>query len=109
MRGRGSHSRLDHRKKKHIEELEASIVEAGKIMRGARRSTRVFAYTPLDVKRIRRELFKKSQGEFAAMLGFSVNTLQDWEQGRRRPSGPARALLLIAAKHPRIIAAALAS
>ncbi len=41
-----------------------------------------------------------SQSKFAALLGVSVRTLQDWEQGRRMPSGAARTLLLIADKNP---------
>ena len=41
-----------------------------------------------------------SQSKFAALLGVSVRTLQDWEQGRRVPSGAARTLLLIADKNP---------
>lgn len=41
-----------------------------------------------------------SQSKFAALLGVSVRTLQDWEQGRRAPSGAARTLLLIAHKNP---------
>ena len=44
-----------------------------------------------------------SQSEFAALLGVSVRTLQEWEQGRRAPSGAARTLLLIAAKNPRAL------
>lgn len=41
-----------------------------------------------------------SQPRFAALLGVSVRTLQEWEQGRRAPSGAARTLLLIAARNP---------
>ena len=44
-----------------------------------------------------------TQSEFARALGISVHTLRNWEQGRRRPEGPALALLRIAARHPRII------
>lgn len=44
-----------------------------------------------------------SQPAFAALLGVSVRTLQEWEQGRRAPSGAARTLLLIAAKNPRAL------
>jgi putative transcriptional regulator len=44
-----------------------------------------------------------SQTEFAAAVGISVHTLRNWEQDRRRPEGPALALLRIAARHPRII------
>ncbi len=44
-----------------------------------------------------------SQAQFARAVGISVHTLRNWEQGRRRPDGPAIALLRIAARHPRII------
>ncbi|MBI2798778.1 MAG: helix-turn-helix domain-containing protein [Gammaproteobacteria bacterium] len=44
-----------------------------------------------------------SQAEFARLLGVSVRTLQEWEQGRRAPSGPARTLLAIAHKNPRAL------
>jgi putative transcriptional regulator len=44
-----------------------------------------------------------SQLRFAQLLGVSVRTLQDWEQGRRAPSGTARTLLLLAAKNPRAL------
>jgi DNA-binding transcriptional regulator YiaG len=44
-----------------------------------------------------------SQPRFAELLGVSVRTLQEWEQGRRAPSGAARTLLLIAAKNPRAL------
>jgi putative transcriptional regulator len=44
-----------------------------------------------------------SQSQFAALMGVSVRTLQDWEQGRRNPSGAAMTLLRIAAKHPDVI------
>ena len=44
-----------------------------------------------------------SQAEFARLLGVSVRTLQDWEQGRRNPTGAARSLLAVAAKRPRVL------
>jgi DNA-binding transcriptional regulator YiaG len=44
-----------------------------------------------------------TQTEFARAMEISVHTLRNWEQGRRRPEGPAMALLRIAARHPRII------
>ena len=45
-----------------------------------------------------------SQSEFARLMGVSVRTLQEWEQGRRAPSGAARTLILIAAKNPATLA-----
>ena len=56
-----------------------------------------------------REKLDKSQSEFAQMIGVTVSTLQNWEQGRRQPQGPARALLLVAAKAPDTVAKALRS
>jgi len=44
-----------------------------------------------------------SQSQFARLLGVSVRTIQDWEQGRRTPSGAARTLLLVAAEHPQVL------
>lgn len=44
-----------------------------------------------------------SQAQFAALLGISVRTLHDWEQGRREPSGAARTLLKIASRHPEVL------
>lgn len=54
-----------------------------------------------------RERTGMSQAKFAGLLGVSVRTLQDWEQGRRSPSGAARTLLLIAAKNPDAIVAVI--
>ena len=50
-----------------------------------------------------REKTGLSQARFAQLLGVSVRTLQDWEQGRRAPSGAARTLLMVAAKNPRAL------
>ncbi len=55
-----------------------------------------------DVAALRR-FVGLSQTQFAQAVGISVHTLRNWEQGRRRPEGPAVALLRIAARHPRII------
>ena len=50
-----------------------------------------------------RETIGLSQQQFARLLGVSVRTLQEWEQGRRMPSGAARTLLLLASRDPRIL------
>jgi DNA-binding transcriptional regulator YiaG len=55
-----------------------------------------------DVSALRR-FVGLTQSQFARAMGISVHTLRGWEQGRRRPDGPAIALLRIAARHPRII------
>jgi putative transcriptional regulator len=55
-----------------------------------------------DVASIR-ERTGLSQARFATLLGVSVRTLQDWEQGRRAPSGAARTLLIVAHRNPRAL------
>ena len=66
--------------------------------RGRRTAVRV----PFDVKAIRDRLHLSQTG-FAALLGVSVRTLQDWEQGRRTPRGPAYSLLRVASMHPKAL------
>ena len=61
-----------------------------------------------DVAALRR-FIGLSQPKFASAIGISVHTLRNWEQNRRRPEGPALALLRIAARHPRIILESLES
>ena len=56
---------------------------------------------PSTPKEIRDKL-QLSQAAFAGLMGVSVRTVQDWEQGRRQPSGPAKSLLRIAEQHPQI-------
>lgn len=86
-------------KKELFDELMESVREAKAIMRGEKLPSRVFVYNEPNVKTIRRR-FKLSQPKFANLLGISVGTLRNWEQGRRQPEGAARVLLLVAAKHP---------
>lgn len=94
-------------KKQRFDDLVASIKQAGKIHRGEAKASRTFVFQPEGVRDIREKLHK-SQSEFARMIGVSVSTLQNWEQGRRQPEGPARALLVVASKAPRVVAKALA-
>ena len=86
-------------KKELFEELVQSVREGGAILRGEAVPARQFEIEPVDIKRIRKQ-FGISQREFAGLLGISVDTVQNWEQGRRNPRGAARVLLLIAEKHP---------
>jgi putative transcriptional regulator len=89
-----------------FDKLTESIRQAGKIKRGTMKASRVRIVEPEDIRLIRQKL-NKTQSEFAMMIGVSVATLQNWEQGRRKPEGPAQALLKIAAKNPIAVAEAL--
>lgn len=68
----------------------------------AGRNARKYTIESFPVVRAR-EKSGLSQAEFALLLGVSVRTLQDWEQGRRKPSGAAHSLLLIAEKKPKVL------
>ncbi len=95
-------------RKQDFDNLLEGVRQAGKIRRGELQPDRVTEFAPLDVRAIRQRLLK-SQSQFARMIGVSVATLQNWEQGRRRPEGPARALLKVAAENPEAVSAALDS
>lgn len=83
-------------------ELLESVREGGAILRGEREASRRFEFESPNVRLIR-ERFDLSQSEFAGMLGVSIKTLQNWEQGRRAPRGAARVLLQVAARHPDVV------
>jgi putative transcriptional regulator len=90
-------------KKELFDELLQSVNEAAAIERGdAKPSRRFEVKTANDVIRVRNKL-GISQTRFARLLGISEDTLQNWEQGRRKPTGPAKVLLKVAARHPQII------
>ena len=86
------------------------------ILRGARQALAYakgaragfVAHVPkeVDVKAIRKRL-ALSQSEFAARFGFAVDAVQNWEQGRRRPDGAARAFLRVIEREPAAVARAL--
>ena len=95
-------------KKKDFDHLVKSVRQAGKIRRKKMRPSRVTTFKPADIRGIREGL-GKSQTEFAMMIGVSVATLRDWEQGRRVPDGPAQALLRVAAQNPEAVADALSA
>lgn len=89
-------------------QLVESVREMQQIRRGTLKPSRVTrrqssseAGEP-DVAALRAR-FGLSQAKFAALLGISVDTLQNWEQGRRRPDGPARVLLRVAAASPQAL------
>ena len=89
-----------------FEKLCESIKQAGEIRRGQRKPSRVFTHAAPDVKSIRERL-GLSQSRFAAMIGVSSRTLQGWEQGRREPEGPAKALLRVVDREPQAVLQAL--
>ncbi len=93
-------------KKDDFDNLVASIKEAGEIKAGSRRPSRRHEIKPPDIKRVRKGL-DATQREFAMMIGVSIRTLQNWEQGRRQPEGPAKALLRVASHNPKAVLAAL--
>jgi putative transcriptional regulator len=87
---------------KLFEELKASIKQGGKILKHKKKPAREFNFDKPDPKQIREQL-GLSQRKFANLLGISTSTLQNWEQGRRKPDGPARILLNVAAKYPEAV------
>jgi putative transcriptional regulator len=89
-----------------FQELLTSVRQAGEIRRGRRRPSGTTTFAPTDVQTVRAKL-GASQTEFALMIGVSVATLRNWEQGRRTPEGPALALLRVAARNPRAVIEAL--
>lgn len=86
-------------KNEQFNELLASIEEAGKIKRGELNASRTFEHPEPDVKSIR-ESVGFSQSKFAVLIGVSPRTLQNWEQGHRHPTGPARVLLKLVQADP---------
>ncbi len=88
-----------------FEELLASVKDMGKHMRGEKVAGAVVREFPEpDVKAIR-ERTGMSQTRFAFLIGVKPKTLQNWEQHRVRPAGPARALLKIVEANPQALAA----
>jgi len=85
-----------------FEELLKSVKQGGAIIRGEMKPGRVFEFDQPNVPLIRKK-YGLSQEKFAKLLGISVSTLRNWEQGRRKPEGAARVLLRVAATHPEAI------
>jgi putative transcriptional regulator len=82
-----------------FEELVGSLKEAKAIAKGRAKASRRFELKPPDAKAVREQI-GLSQSEFARLMRVSVKTLQNWEQQRRTPTGPAAALLKIVSTAP---------
>ena len=89
-----------------FQQLAASLKEGGAILRGKKKPARSTILNWPDAKAVREKL-GLSQSQFAALIGISHRTLQNWEQGHRRPEGTARALLRVAESHPEAVLEAL--
>lgn len=86
----------------HFNELIASIKEAGKIHRGEITASRTYEFPEPNVKSIR-ENIGFTQSKFANLIGVNVRTLQNWEQGHRKPTGPAKVLLRLVQADPNTV------
>lgn len=86
-----------------LESLQQAYSESQKIKNGEKQAARITYYRVPDPKKIRSSM-GMSQAKFALMLGISQRTLEGWEQGRRRPKGPARRLLEVAQNFPEAVA-----
>ena len=82
-----------------FEDLVSSLQEAKAISKGKAAPSRCFEVTAPDAKAVREQI-GLSQSEFARLMRVSVKTLQNWEQHRRNPTGPAAALLKIMSSAP---------
>jgi putative transcriptional regulator len=82
-----------------FDDLVQSLKEAKAIASGSAPASRRFLVTPPDAKAVREQV-GLSQSEFAGLMQVSVKTLQNWEQRRRNPTGPAAALLRIVSNAP---------
>ena len=89
-------------KKALFEELLESVKQGAAIMKGKMNPSRSIEFPESEVRKIR-EQYGLSQDKFASLMGISVATLRNWEQGRRNPEGPSRVLLRVAALHPEAI------
>ena len=89
---------------KTFNELLNSTKEAKQILAKKVTPSRTFYIDEPDAKQIRAK-FHLTQNEFAKLLNISVATLRNWEQGRRRPEGPARVLLNVANSNPEVLMA----
>ncbi|MGO3908162.1 NadS family protein [Huaxiibacter chinensis] len=82
-----------------FERLTQSMAQMNEIAEGQRQPSRTFQIDAMKIKEIR-QASGLSQSKFASLISVSVDTLRNWEQGRRSPTGPAKALLRAIANDP---------
>jgi putative transcriptional regulator len=95
-------------KKAEFDKLLESVHHAGEIVTGRRRPSRAFKVASTSIKALRTQT-RLSQPDFAALLGVEVSTLRNWEQGRREPTGAAKALLRAIRNDPKNVLRALST
>lgn len=106
--GRVDWERVRNTTDEEIDAMIASDPDTAPDMSIGRDWRRIISPRLPDVKAIRRKL-RLSQAEFAKRFGFSVRTVQEWEQGRAVPDGPARILLRVIEKSPKLVERAVAA
>lgn len=95
-------------KTRNSRKLLESVMQADEILRGVRAPSREFHIDATSIKALRASL-DLSQAKFAALLSVDLGTLRNWEQGRREPTGPAKALLRAIRNDPKAVLSALAA
>lgn len=94
------------KKTRFFEDLLASVQEMDEIVRGEKAPSREFHVDAESVRAVR-EATGLSQAQFAQLIEVQIGTLRNWEQGRRRPTGPARALIKALKARPKAVVKAL--
>jgi|SRR6516165_4281001 putative transcriptional regulator len=99
---------MARKRKPFFEELYASVQDMDELARGERTPSRELRIDAIAIKQLRSKI-GLSQPKFAALLHVDVATLRNWEQGRREPTGPAKALLTAISRDPKHVLKALAA
>ena len=86
---------------KELEQFQADLLQSVKEMKAGKAARITHVQVPAAVEA--RHKVGVSQAAFAALLGVSKRTLQEWEQGRKQPSGAAKTLLQVAVQHPEVL------
>lgn len=88
--------------KKAFDKIAEGLKEALAVARGEKKPYKLHVPAEIDVRAIRAKL-DLSQDDFASTFGFTINQIREWEQGRSRPLGGARAYLMIIDRNPRAV------